>query len=267
MIISNHALRIIPPMSTSMPAPALELRSPWLNAAGSLGFAPDVRGPVAIGEFGAFVTNPISVRPRRASRPPRLLHYPGGVLLHTGHPNPGISSVIKHHAAAWARAQLPIIIHLQAAKPEELRKAILRVEGLENVIAIELGLEAGISASEVTEILRATQGELPLIVQVPVASGLEFAEIAMQAEAAAISLAAPRGALPDPDGKLVSGRLYGPAVFPLALEAVHTWAKAGIPVIAAGGIQRRSEGEAMLAAGAMAVQVDVGLWKRNPLID
>jgi hypothetical protein len=95
-------------MNSEYAAPKPEFSHPLMNAAGSLGFAP----------------------------------FPGGALLHTGHPNPGLSSAIKQHAAAWARSEVPIIIHLISNKPEEVRNAVLRVEGLENVIAVELGIES-----------------------------------------------------------------------------------------------------------------------------
>src|SRR3990172_12245917 len=115
-------------MNLPWPNPSLELRSPWMNAAGSLGFAPDPRGPVSLEGFAAFVTNPISLRPRKAASPPHMLSFPGGVLLHTGHPNPGLRAAIKQYAAAWARAPLPIIVHLLSDKPDEVRKAVLRIE-------------------------------------------------------------------------------------------------------------------------------------------
>jgi dihydroorotate dehydrogenase (NAD+) catalytic subunit len=70
-----------------------------------------------------------------------------------------------------------------------------------------------------------------------------------------------RGSLPVADRKLVSGRLYGPAIFPLALSATALLAEQGIQVIAAGGVSTQEQGQAMLDAGAMAVQIDVGLWK------
>jgi hypothetical protein len=81
-------------MGTNEPSLALDLRTQWLNAAGSLGFALDPRGPVSLESFAAFTTNPISVRPRRAGALPRQLTFPGGVLFHTAHPNPGLSAAI-----------------------------------------------------------------------------------------------------------------------------------------------------------------------------
>lgn len=240
---------------------SLDLRFPWMNAAGSLGFAPDTREPATLESFGAFVTNPISPRARRANRPPRLLTFPGGVLLHTGHPNPGLTAAIKRYAASWARAPLPIIVHLLSSKPEELKKAVLRIENLENMLAIEIGIEADASFDLIEDLIHAAQGELPLIVQVPLHRALGLAEEVAATGSASISLGAVRGALPGPDGKLLSGRLYGPVLFPQALETVRELSKAKLAVIAAGGISSRAQGEAMLAAGAVAVQMDVGLWK------
>jgi len=242
-------------------AQSFDLRTPWMNAAGSLGFAPDTRQPAALESFGAFVTNPITPRARRASQPPRLLSFPGGVLLHTGHPNPGLNAAIKRYADPWARAPLPIIVHLLSSKPEELRKAVLRIENLDNMLAIEIGIEADASLDLIKDLIHAAQGELPLIVQVPLHRALGIVEELAPAGAAGISLGAVRGALPGPDGKLVSGRLYGSALFPQALETVRELSRARLPVIAVGGISTRAQGEAMLAAGALAVQIDVGLWK------
>jgi dihydroorotate dehydrogenase len=235
-----------------------------MNAAGTLGFAPDVRSDIAPESFGAFVTNPISVRPRRAAKGPRLFKFPGGVLLHTGHPNPGLSSAIKNYAAAWARSPLPIIVHLLSAKVEDLHKALPLIEELENVLAIELGIDAEITEAEIKELAVTASGELPLIIQLGLHRAAELAEAALEGGAAAISLGPPRGTLPAA-GKLVSGRLYGPAQFPAALAAVVELAKNGVPVIAAGGVETQAQGEAMLAAGAMAVQIDIALWKSGSI--
>lgn len=248
-------------MSTNAEHPRLDLHTPWMNAAGSLGFTPNPRGDVSLGEFGAFVTNPISLRPRKAAQPPRLLEFPGGILVHTGHPNPGLRAALKSYAAAWARSPLPIILHLLSAEPKQLRAAMPRLEELENVLAIELGLDIEIGPSEAKDLVHIAAGELPLIVQVALDRALELSSALIEAGATAISLRAGRSSLPGPDGKLVSGRLYGPALFPQTLAAVKQLIADGIPVIAAGGIAAKADGEALLAAGAIAVQMDIALWK------
>ena len=81
-----------------MPKFDLAFDPPLMNAAGSLGFAPDRRGPIALEQLGAFVTNPVSLRPRTPAQGARLLPFPGGFLLHSGHPNPGFNRVVRRCA-------------------------------------------------------------------------------------------------------------------------------------------------------------------------
>jgi hypothetical protein len=152
-----------------------------------------------------------------------------------------------------------------SAKPEDLHKVLPRIEELENVLAIELGIEPDMASADVKELAIAASGELPLIVQLPQQRASELSEAAMDGGAAAISLGPPRGMLPGADGKLVSGRLYGPAQSPLALATVVELAKNGVAVIGAGGVETQVQGEAMLAAGALAVQLDIALWKSGSI--
>ena len=87
-----------------MPKRDLELHSPWMNATGMLGFAPNPRGQVALDKLGAFVTNPVSLRPRAPAQNRALLPFPGGFLLHTGWPNPGLRAVLRRSAEAKSGA-------------------------------------------------------------------------------------------------------------------------------------------------------------------
>src|SRR5512138_1775597 len=121
------------------PAPGLEFSSPLLNAAGSLGFSPASRGGIDASHLGAFFTNPVSLAPRHPAENRCLVHFPGGFLLHTGLPNPGLRSVLRMHAARWARMRLPVIVHLIAGQPEELARMARRLEGVEGVAGIEIG--------------------------------------------------------------------------------------------------------------------------------
>jgi dihydroorotate dehydrogenase (NAD+) catalytic subunit len=130
-------------------------------------------------------------------------------------------------------------------------------------MAVELGIEADSATELISDLVHASKGELPLIVQVPFTRSFEVTEIATKAGASAISLGAPRGAIQAKDGKLVSGRLYGPAIFPQALEMVRQLSKAGYKVIGAGGVERAANAETMLSAGAIAVQMDVSLWRAD----
>jgi dihydroorotate dehydrogenase len=81
-----------------------------------------------------------------------------------------------------------------------------------------------------------------------------------EAGAAAISLGAPRGSLPVNE-TFMHGRVYGPAVFPLGLQMTAELYAMGIPVIGAGGVYERQQVDEMRRAGALAVQVDLALWR------
>ena len=243
----------------------LPFRSPLLNAAGSLGFAPDPHTSLDLSRLGAFVTNPVSSQPRRPAGGPRFLPFPGGFLLHTGHPNPGLSAVIRRCGERWGRAGLPVIVHLLAQSANELSSMLRRLEAIEGVAGIELGLPPDMETRATCALAQAAVGELPVIVRLPMERAAELAPAlaaqANQTTLAAVSLAPPRGVLPDPDGILVTGRLYGPAIFPLALAALTAVLPTGLPVIGGGGVYTSQQAQAMLAAGAIAVQMDTILWR------
>lgn len=243
-----------------MPKQDLYFSKPMMNAAGMLGFTPSFRDSLPWNDFGVFVTNPISLRPRLPAASPGVINYPGGILLHTGLPNPGLKSVLKKYSPQWARSDLPVMVHLMADRPEETVSMVRALEGLENVIAVELGFAPKLADDILVLGTAMGMGELPLVVNLPAEQALSLAPRLMDAGVAAISIAAPRGTLPGRDGALVSGRLYGPSLFPKSLEMIQALVKLGLPVIASGGIHSHDNLTTMLAAGALACQLDIPLW-------
>jgi len=233
---------------------------PTMNAAGSLGFAPDTRNGISLDSFGAFVTNPISLRPRLPTAQPALIQHPGGFLLHTGLPNPGIREAIKKYSAKWTRSDLPIIVNLMADRPEETQQMVRMLESHENVMAVELGFAPLLANDIILLTLEMCLGELPLIFSLPVEQVLSLGPRLMEEGAQVISIAAPRGALMT--DHVITGRLYGPSLFPQTLEAVYSAVKLGLPIIGSGGVWTKENADAMLSVGALAVQVDAALW--NP---
>ena len=241
----------------------LAIFKPLMNAAGTLGFAPDPRGPVDLSRFGAFVTNPISLGKRTPARGLRYQPFAGGFLLHTGYPNSGLVETINRCQERWARSPVPIIVHLLGEKVDELPAMLHLLEAIEGVIGVELGLPKEANSKIVRAFAEAAQGELPVIVRLPLEYAADLAAEAMRGGAAAISLSAPRGALPARAGNLVHGRLYGPALYAQALAVVRQIALAGFPVIGAGGVYSLEQAQVMWAAGAQAVQLDSLLWRGN----
>lgn len=238
----------------------LYFSKPLMNATGSLGFAPDSRTGIPLDAFGAFVTNPFSLRPRLPAAKPELVEYPGGFLLHTGLPNPGLNAGIKKYAARWDKSALPIIVHLMADRPEETQRMVRMLETQENVMAAELGFAPLLADDILILTLEMCLGELPLILSLPAEQVLSLGPRLIQGGAQAISISALRGALPADNSSLITGRLYGPSLFPKSLETVYSAAKLGFPIIGAGGVWNKENADAMLSAGALAVQIDAALW-------
>jgi dihydroorotate dehydrogenase (NAD+) catalytic subunit len=244
------------------------LDKPLMNAAGALGFAPDERLPAPWEDFGAFVTNPLSLRPRRPAVRPAVVDFPGGFLLHSGLPNPGLDAVLRKYAARWGRSRLPVVVHLMADRPEETAAMVRRLEGLDGVMAAELGFAPQLADELILLAADMSLGELPLIASLPFEQVLRLGPRLIDMGVQAVSLAAPRGLLRLPAAgtsahgiELVTGRLLGPALFAQSLLIVRDAVRARLPVIAGCGVYSQSEIEAMLQVGALAVQLDSTLWR------
>jgi dihydroorotate dehydrogenase (NAD+) catalytic subunit len=245
----------------------LVIDPPWLNAAGFLSLSSVGTVERISPLLGAVVTSPVSLAPRSPARPPRLLDFPGGFLLHTGWPNPGLNAMLRRERRAWRSLACPIIVHLLPASGADLERMLDRLEGVEEVDAIELAL----GEIELQEAVRWTErvrrSQFPLIAQFPPGTEAERLRPAVQAGAAAISLGPPRGTLPSEDGILVRGRLYGPAMLAGALRTIEAWANSvEVPLMGAGGVYSAAAGTALLSAGASAVQLDGILWTQPEVL-
>jgi dihydroorotate dehydrogenase len=234
---------------------------PLMNAAGTLGFAPDPYGVVDLGTLGAFVTNPISLAPRVPAAGMRFCAFPGGFLLHSGYPNPGLKAALRHFSARWEGASLPVVVHLLPQHPGDLSRMVARLEEQTSVAGIEIGLPPGCDIQSAREFALAAVGELPVVLRLPFEGAAGLVDTLVDTGLSAVSLSPPRGALKGPDGNRVSGRLYGPAIYPQALNVLSSLVERGLPVIAAGGVYKAEQAEELLDAGAAAVQLDAVLWR------
>ena len=239
----------------------LTLSKPFVNAAGTLGFAPDPHTMPFLEHLGAFITHPISRRPRMPAGNRTCLPFPGGFLLHTGLPNPGISRAVSRYQHRWAGAPLPVIVHLLVETPATLAEMARKLEGLENILAVELGLPPECSPEELFILMEAAAGELPVLVSLSPEQLPILSDTLVALNSVAVHLTAPRGALPGHDGELVTGRLYGPAIFPIMLQSTQTLVSAGLKVIADGGIYEHWQVDVLQEAGVSAVGLSTALWK------
>ncbi len=242
----------------------LVISKPFVNAAGSLGFVPDTRRVPVIAKLGAFITHPISLRPRQPATNRAYLPYNGGFLLHTGLPNPGINQSIRRFRRGWGAADLPIIVNVLVESPASLAEMVRKLEGLENVLGIELGLPPSCTPTELYASMAAAAGELPLIPclgpeQVPL-----LLDTLKDTQPSMVHLVEPRGALPGLGGDIISGRLYGPAIFPVMLQVAQVLVAAGLRVIANGGISDPRQINSLMDIGVAAVGLASVLWGIDP---
>jgi len=237
----------------------VRLERPWLNLPGMLGFSDEARGAVELNRLGALVTNPVSLAPRPPANPPRVVRYPGGFLLHTGHANPGMRRVVGAHAPRWSHLGIPVLLSVLAQNERELRRLVTGLEGVPEIAGLVLFLPP--EADAVSWLQLARESERPVVALLPLGVTPEAARSVADAGASAILLGPPRGALAAGES-LVQGRLYGPALYPLALRAARELAPIlPIPLIVSGGIDSPAQARTCLDAGAAAVGLDVILWK------
>jgi dihydroorotate dehydrogenase (NAD+) catalytic subunit len=156
-----------------------------------------------------------------------------------------------------------VIVHIMAEDARRVAHAVQRLEEVEGVFAIELGLPHDVALSFALDLVRAGIGELPLIARIPIIRAWDLLYPLSREGVSAISLGPPRGTLPGPHGGLVSGRLYGPAIYPMAMAISSQMGGTEINLIAAGGVYHPEQAAAMLAAGASAVQLDAVLWREG----
>ena len=80
----------------------LTIAVPLMPAAGAFGFDNAYPDLVDISLLGAMVTNPVSLRPRRAAKGQRVTVWQESFVVHTGWPNPGLRRVVRDYGEAWS---------------------------------------------------------------------------------------------------------------------------------------------------------------------
>ena len=255
----------------------LPLRSPLILAAGTIGYGDARPRALDLGACGAWVTAPIGQQPP-ASLPeddadaPRRAEVPGGVVLAPASHPPSASRVLRRYAPTWPRLGLPVIAHLAAtARPvpeEAVRLAAIaqRLASAPGVAALELALDVDAGADAASALIAQIHrvSDLPLLAALPLVPAIDHWAIAC-AKAGADALVVgqpPLAAAPTRLGTLVRGQLYGPAVAPLAWEALTRVAALGLdlPLVGAGGVHQIDDILTYLRLGATAVQIDTVVW-------
>ena len=261
------ALEITRPGKTS-----LIVASPVMPAAGTVGFGDSYKRLIDYSRLGAIVTNPVTLAPRQPAAGARIVPLESGLLLHTGLPNPGLRRVIAQYRKTWDRMPAPVILHLAAADPRQLRRASELIDSVDEIAAVEIGLDDDIDLDDALDLVAAAAIEKPLLLRLPFYEASTLAApVADAGIDALVVCGAPRGTARDPvSGRLVSGRIYGPLLKPMILRLVGRLRRQlpdDLPLIGAGGIHSPADARDYLEAGAAAVQVDSVIWAQPKMLE
>ena len=252
----------------------LRLRSPILVASGTFGYGFDAP-LVDRSALGAIFSKGTTRLARQGNAPMRITETASGMLNAIGLQNPGVEQVATVYAPVWATWDLPVIVNVAGESIEDYVAVVRRLNDVPGVAGFELniscpnvarGLQFGVDARLAGELTAAVRSvtSLPLIVKLT-PNVTDIVAIARAVEAGGADCISAINTYVgmainvrrrQPVLEQVGGGLSGPAIKPLALQAV--WQVAGavqVPVIGIGGISTVSDALEFLMAGAVAVQL------------
>jgi len=258
------------------PRRGLVLANPVMTASGTSGYGTEEGHLFDIQKLGAFVCKGTTPESREGNPQPRIVETTGGVLNSIGWENIGVDALIRDKAPVWAKWQVPVIVNIAGETIDDYAQVAGRLDGVAGISALEVNIscpnvKAGgaafgadpDTAAQVTAAVRKSSS-LPVLVKLTPNTS-DIAEVALAvagAGADALTLINTlKGMAIDINGRRpllgnITGGLSGPALKPVALQAVYEVAgRVDIPIIGCGGISTTNDALEFIMAGASAVQV------------
>jgi dihydroorotate dehydrogenase (NAD+) catalytic subunit len=262
------------------------LRNPVIAASGCYNRGDEYRTITDVSRYGAITIKSITREPRLGNDMPRIAPTPGGMLNAIGLQGPGIEYFLAHDARELADVPTAVIASVAGFTVDEFADVASAMDGLPNVVAIELDVSCpnvdregqcfAADTQSIAAVVRAVKScvKLPVIAKLMpnVADLKPIARAAQDAGADALCVInAVRGMEIDvirarPILANRTGGLTGPAIRPIAVHAVWEVAQAvTIPIIGTGGIEKGRDALEFLFAGATAVGIGTANF-RDPLV-
>ena len=253
------------------------LDNPVMAASGTFGYGREFAELYDINVLGTFSFKGTTEQPRFGNPTPRIAECEMGMLNSVGLQNPGVDAVIEEELPALAKVfHKPVMANVCGGSPEEYARVAEKLEPCDQVGWLEVniscpnvkdgGMAFGTDPKAAEEVISAVRKvtDKPVIAKLS-PNVTDIAEIARACEAAGAdgltainTLLGMRIDLRSRQPVLANmmGGFSGPAVFPVALRAVHQVSRAvDIPVIGCGGVASAENVLEMMMAGARAVQI------------
>ncbi len=258
------------------------LRNPVLLASGPAGYGLEYEGMIDLVRIGGVVTKTISFEPREGNPGTRLHETGGGLLNSIGLENVGADVFFSGKMPALTEAGIKPVVSLAAEDWDGYRKLLDATANADSVDIIELnlscpnvergGMAVGTNPELLAKYVRRAKDILPgmtvLAKLTPNVS--DITALALVAEEAGADGITAINTLVGMDLDLSAGRpvfkrvragLSGPAVMPVALDAVWRISRTvDIPVIGVGGITSVADAMKFFMAGAVAIQIGTAVF-------
>ena len=254
----------------------LQLCNPVMTASGTFGYGLEFQDFVNLEEIGGIIVKGTTLQPRQGNPYPRMAETAQGMLNCVGLQNKGVDYFCEHIYPQIKDIRTNMIVNVSGNSPEDYAECAARINGLENIPAIELniscpnvkhgGMAFGTTTEGAASVVKAVRDayKKTLIVKLSpnVTSITDIALAVQDAGADAVSLINTLMGMAIDVEKLRrvlsigTGGLSGPCVKPVALRMVYQVAHAvQIPVVGLGGISSATDAVEFLLAGATAIEI------------
>jgi dihydroorotate dehydrogenase (NAD+) catalytic subunit len=251
-------------------------------ASGPAGYGTEYVGLIDIAALGGIVTKTITREPRRGNPGRRLWETSAGLLNSIGLENVGADAFFADKLPALIAANATVIVSLGAEEWDEYCDLLDITSAHAEVAAVEInlscpnveggGMVVGVDPGRIERYVRRARealGETAVFAKITpnvtdVAGLAQAAEKGGAHAVTAINTVVGVDLCPDLDEPVfrrVKAGLSGPAILPVALDAVWKISRAvDIPVIGVGGIASIEDARKFFAAGASAVEIGTAIF-------
>ena len=260
--------------------------NPVFLASGPAGYGTEYSGLIDLRRLGGIVTKTITLEPRPGNPGRRLWETPGGLLNSVGLENVGADHFFSEKLPALLDSGVTVIVSLAAEEWDDY-VGLLEAADRESVYTVEInlscpnvergGMAVGTDPALVERYVKEARrmlGDRALIAKLT-PNVTDVAGLARAAEEAGADAVTAINTVLGTDIEMASGKpvfqrisagLSGPAILPVALDAVFRIARAvSIPILGVGGISSVSDARKFFSAGASAVQIGTAIFYDHKL--